>query len=166
MSQIERLRGDFARSDRDLQRNFLIDKVSVYRAVADWLMEVGRIDEGLEVLKLLKGQELYDFQQRGAPASTDLHVDFTREEQALRERYAEALTAAGERGEEFERLARLLEADRLTGAERARLEQMLRNDVSSDEARRSQIQAVLTSGDTTRTPRRWRTQPPGRGSLE
>jgi tetratricopeptide (TPR) repeat protein len=146
VSQIERLRGDFTRSDRDLQRTFLIDKVSVYRAVADWLMEVGRIDEGLEVLKLLKGQEFYDFQSRGAASSTDVHVDFTREEQALRERYAEALTAAGERGEEFERLSRLLEADRLTPAEHARLEQMLRNDVSLDEARRTQIQAVLASG--------------------
>ncbi len=152
VSQIERLRGDFKRSDRDLQRTFLVDKVSVYRSVADWLMGVGRIDEGLEVLKLLKGQELYDFQLRGAPAPTDLHVDFTREEQALRERYAQALTAAGERGEEFERLARLLEADRLTPAEHARLEQLLRNDVSLDEARRQQIQAVLTTRETNPVP--------------
>jgi CHAT domain-containing protein len=152
VSQIERLRGDFTRSDRDLQRTFLIDKAAVYRTVADWLMEAGRIDEGLEVLKLLKGQELYDFQSRGAAASTDMHVDFTREEQALRERYAEALTAAGERGQEFERLSRLLEADRLTPAEHARLEQMLRSDVSLDEARRRQIQAVLTSGETTQAP--------------
>jgi CHAT domain-containing protein len=148
VSQIERLRGDFKRSDRDLQRTFLIDKVSVYRAVADWLMEVGRIDEGLEVLKLLKGQELYDFELRGAAASADTHVDFTLEEQSLRQRYAEALTAAGERGEEFERLSRLLEVDRLTPAERARLEQMLRSDVGLDEIRRSKIQAVLASGKT------------------
>jgi CHAT domain-containing protein len=148
VSQIERLRGDFTRSDRDLQRTFLIDKVSVYRAVADWLMEVGRIDEGLDVLKLLKGQELYDFQLRGAAASADTHVDFTLEEQALRQRYAEALTAAGERGEEFERLSRLLEVDRLTPAERARLEQMLRSDVGFDEIRRNKIQAVLASGKT------------------
>jgi hypothetical protein len=145
VSQIERLRGDFTARQRDLQRTFLIDKVSVYRAVADWLMEVGRIDEGLEVLKLLKGQELYDFQLRGAVAAGDTHVDFTREEQTLRERYAAALTAAGESGQEFERLSRLLETDRLTPGERARLEQMLKNDVSLDEARRSQIQAVLSS---------------------
>jgi CHAT domain-containing protein len=151
VSQIERLRGDFTRSDRDLQRTFLIDKVSVYRAVSDWLMEVGRIDEGLEVLKLLKGQELDDFQLRGAAASADTHVDFTLEEQSLRQRYTEALTAAGERGEEFERLSRLLEVDRLTPAERARLEQMLRSDVGLDEIRRSKIQAVLASGKTAQT---------------
>ncbi|HEY2464737.1 MAG TPA: CHAT domain-containing protein [Steroidobacteraceae bacterium] len=158
VSQIERLRGDFKRSDSDLQRTFLIDKVSVYRAVADWLMGAGRFDEGLEVLKLLKGQELYDFQLRGVAASTDAHVDFTGEEQALRARYAEALMAAGEfgaageRGKEFERLSRLLEADRLTPAEHARLEQMLRNDVGLDEARRYKIQAVLASGGVTRAP--------------
>ena len=152
VSQIERLRSDFARNDRDLQRTFLVDKVSVYRAVADWLMEAGRIDEGLEVLKLLKGQELYDFQLRGVAAATNTHVDFTMEEQALRERYAEALTAAGERGEEFERLSHLLEVDRLTPAERARLEQMLRNDADLDEVRRSKIQAVLASGKSAQTP--------------
>ena len=77
-------------------------------------MELGRIDEGLEVLKLLKGQELYDFQLRGGASSSDTHVDFTKEEQALRERYAAALTAPGEHGQEFERLSRLLEVDRLT----------------------------------------------------
>jgi CHAT domain-containing protein len=152
VSQIERLRSDFTRNDRELQRTFLIDKVAVYRAVADWLMEVGRIDEGLEVLKLLKGQELYDFQLRGVAASTNTHVDFTMEEQALRERYAEALTAAGERGEEFERLSSLLEVDRLTPAEHARLEQMLRNDADLDEVRRSRIQAVLASGKSPQAP--------------
>jgi len=152
VSQIERLRGDFTRKDRELQRTFLIDKVSVYRTVADWLMGAGRIDEGLEVLKLLKGQELYDFQLRGAAASSDTHVDFTMEEQGLRERYAAALTAAGERGEEFERLSRLLEADRLTPAEHVRLEELLRSDVSLDEVRRSKIQAVLASGKTVRAP--------------
>jgi CHAT domain-containing protein len=152
VSQIERLRGDFTRSDRDLQRTFLIDKVSVYRAVADWLMETGRIDEGLEVLKLLKGQEFYDFQSRGVAASIDTHVDFTMQEQALRQRYAEALTAAGGRGEDFERLSRLLEADRLTSAEQSRLEQMLRSDVSLDEARRTKIQSVLDTSKSMQPP--------------
>jgi len=33
---------------------FLLDKVAAYRSLADWLMEMGRIDEGLAVLKLMK----------------------------------------------------------------------------------------------------------------
>ena len=153
VGQIERLRGDFTRSEPELQRTFLIDKVSVYRAVADWLMEVGRIDEGLEVLKLLRGQELYDFQLRGAAAaSSETHVDYTREEQALRERYAEALTAAGQRGQEFARLSRLLEVDKLSPVERARLAQMLSNDVALDEVRRNRIQAVLSPDEAAKAP--------------
>lgn len=144
VNQIERLRGDFTHGDFDLQRTFLIDKVSVYRAVADWLMEAGRIDEGLEVLKLLKGQELYDFQLRGI-ASAEQRIDLTGEEQALRQRYAEALTAAGEPGAELERLSHLFEADRLTPAERSRLQQLQRDDLGLDEARRIRIQALLAA---------------------
>jgi CHAT domain-containing protein/Tfp pilus assembly protein PilF len=145
VSQIERLRGDFTGSDQNLQRTFLIDKVSVYRAVADWLMEAGRIDEGLDVLRLLKGQEQYDFQLRGA-AAPDTQVEFTGEERDLRQRYAQALQAAGSGGEEFDRLSRLRETNRLSPAERNRLEQLLRSDRELDESRSRRIQGFLKEG--------------------
>ncbi|HEY5103335.1 MAG TPA: CHAT domain-containing protein [Steroidobacteraceae bacterium] len=147
VTQIERLRGDFTASDRQLQQTFLVDKVSVYRAVADWLMERGRFDEGLEVLRLLKDQELYDFQLRSAAASTDAHVDFTNEELELRDRYSKALSAAGAAEKEIGRLSRLRETDRLSHAEQAQLQQMLHAEQASDKNRRDQIQAFLTAGE-------------------
>lgn len=150
VSQIERLRGDFTGGDLHLQRTFLIDKIGVYRAVADWLMEVGRIDEGLEVLRLLKGQELYDFQLRDA-AALYTHVDFTEQEQRLREHYARALVAAGERGEEIDRLGRLREIDRLSPSEQTRLEQMLSTEEFSDENRRNRIEAFLTMDESSKS---------------
>ncbi len=152
VSQIERLRGNFTGGDRQLERAFLVDKISVYRAVADWLMEEGRIDEGLEVLRLLKSQEQYDFQLRSASDSLDPHVDFTAEEQRLRERYAKALNAAGARGEEIDRLARLRESDRLSPAERTRLEQLLGSEAASDDNTREQIQAFLSAGEAAASP--------------
>lgn len=146
VGQIERLRGDFTASDRALERTFLVDKVSVYRAVADWLMEAGRIDEGLEVLKLLKGQELYDFELRSAPAAAPDQLDFTEEEQRLRERYSRALNPAGDAGEEFDRLSRLREIDRLSNSERARLDDMLASVAAADASRLGRIQEFLITG--------------------
>jgi CHAT domain-containing protein len=152
VTQIERLRGDFMGSDQQLQKTFLLDKVAVYRAVADWLMEAGRIDEGLDVLKLLKGQELYDFQLRGSGIADDTHVDFTSAELKLLDRYSSALTKAGEHGEEFERLSRLREIDRLSPAERQELENMMRSEATLDEGRRHQIQEFLAAGAAPATP--------------
>jgi CHAT domain-containing protein len=152
VTQIERLRGDFTGSDQQLQKTFLLDKVAVYRAVADWLMEAGRIDEGLDVLKLLKGQELFDFQLRGSGAAADTHVDFTGAELKLRERYAGALIKAGEHGAEFERLSRLGEIDRLSPAERQELQSMLRTEAVLDEDRRHQIQEFLAAGGAAEAP--------------
>jgi CHAT domain-containing protein len=147
VSQIERLRGDFIGSDRPLERTFLIDKVSVYRAVADWLMEAGRIDEGLAVVRLLKGEELYDFELRGGPAAADSHVDLTNEERLLKDRYQSALNPAGALGEEFDRLCRLRESDRLSPAERTRLDEMLDSEASKDATRLDRIQAFLSTGE-------------------
>jgi CHAT domain-containing protein/Tfp pilus assembly protein PilF len=152
VSQIEQLRGSFAGSDGQLERSFLVDKISVYRAVADWLMEAGRIDEGIEVLRLLKSQEQFDFQLRSAPVSVQSRVDFTNEEQRLRERYAAALSSAGERGEEIDRLAHLRESNRLSPGERTQLEQLLSSAAASDEKRQEQIQTFLAAGGPVAAP--------------
>src|SRR6185437_3893444 len=66
IAQIERQRQYFSGEDQRFDRAFLHDKIEVYRTVADWLLEAGRFDEGLEVLQLLKEQELYDFIARDA----------------------------------------------------------------------------------------------------
>ena len=49
IAQIERQRQYFSGEDQRFDRGFLHDKIDVYRTVADWLLEAGRFDEGLEV---------------------------------------------------------------------------------------------------------------------
>ena len=64
IEQIERMRASL---DADLKRNergFLADKLVVYRRLADWLTEDGRIDEALDVIRLLKEEEFFDFVNR------------------------------------------------------------------------------------------------------
>lgn len=65
VEQIEAMRRDFSRTARDSERQFVADKHAVYRRLADWLAEDGRIDEALDVLRLLKAEEFLDF-VRGA----------------------------------------------------------------------------------------------------
>lgn len=144
--QIERLRGRFAGEQRRLERSFLVDKVAVYRTVADWLMAAGRIDEGLDVLRLLKAEELYDFVLRDAQWSRESGIEFTPEETALRERYLQTLNADSRAGSEIDRLSRLSEASRLSASERAALNTLLAGQQQREAARAERIRSFLADG--------------------
>jgi CHAT domain-containing protein/tetratricopeptide (TPR) repeat protein len=60
VEQIEAERDALA-SAPDLEPSYLRDKHAVYRRLADWLAEAGRIDEALAVLRLLQVREYDDF---------------------------------------------------------------------------------------------------------
>ncbi len=66
VEQVERMRGELGADARRWERGFLADKLGVYRQLADWLTEDGRIDEALEVQRLLKQEEFNDFVRGGA----------------------------------------------------------------------------------------------------
>jgi CHAT domain-containing protein len=146
VGQVERLRAGFTGSDQLLERRFLTDKVSMYRTVADWLMEAGRIDEGLDVLRRLKAQELYDFELRAAATRADAPVEYNEQEQRLRDLYSAALDSSAERGAEIDRLGRLREAGRLSPTERARLDELLASEAESDADRVARLREFLAGG--------------------
>jgi CHAT domain-containing protein/Flp pilus assembly protein TadD len=144
--QIERLRGRFAGEERRLERSFLQDKVAVYRTVADWLMSAGRIDEGLDVLRLLKAEELYDFVLRDAQWNRQSGIEFTPEESALRERYLQAVSADAGAGSEIDRLGRLSETGPLSARERSTLDALLAGQQQREAARAERIRSFLVGG--------------------
>lgn len=154
--QIERMRGSFRGEDRQLDRPFLADKLAVYRAVADWLLEAGRIDEGLEVLRLLKSEELYDFALRDATSRPEgREVALTPGEEAFAERYADVLATDAASGEEIDRLSRLREAGRLSVTERERLAALLAGQARAEAARTERIRgfiALRAAGAAPATP--------------
>jgi CHAT domain-containing protein len=143
ITQIERLRGRFVGDERRLERAFFADKVSVYRTVADWLMVAGRIDEGLDVLRLLKAEELYDFVLRDAQWNRESGIELTTAETALRERYQTLLDADSSAGSEIDRLARLRESDRISAGERAALNALLASQQQLEAARGERIRNFL-----------------------
>ncbi len=153
--QIERQRGRFIGEYRRFDRGFLQDKVVVYRALADWLMEDGRIDEGLEVLQLLKSQELYDFVQRSVDIDSGERVALTDAESAMFRVYSNALrtdSANISTGETIERLGRLDEAQRLSVGERAQFNQLLaaQHNAAGDLARRLRVVIESFAGQSIR----------------
>jgi len=146
IAQIQRQRRYFSGEDERLDRGFLLDKIAMYRTVADWLMESGRIDEGLQVLQLLKAQELYDFTSRAAvwdvpgsgPALNDL-------ERTLDSRYSAVLPTDAATGAEIDRLRRLQQRSRITVEERKRLDELLERAQQAEGARARRIQEFIAS---------------------
>src|SRR5690606_35602626 len=134
-----------------LQTGFLRDKVGVYRATADWLMQTGRMDEGLQVLDLLKAQELYDFVLRSdAKADAGAHrVALTESEQELLARYTRLLRADAQTGATIDTLARRRDAGRITPQESHRLGQLLEGQDAVETARAKRIDAFVGSGSGT-----------------
>ena len=142
LADIERLRGSL-KDDGRFEQRFLGDKVAVYRAVADWLMEAGRIDEGIDVLRLLKTEELYDFTMRAAAGPAEKAVALTPEEEALRARFQKAIAADEAAGAEIDRLSRRREAGRLSVKEQERLDELLAGQKELESSRAGRVTAFL-----------------------
>jgi CHAT domain-containing protein len=143
VTQIEVERSHFVGDDRRFAVGFLRDKVAAYRTVADWLMELGRIDEGLAVLQLMKTEELSDFGVREAVLAPDRTALLTDEETALKGRYAQAVKAEAAPSTELSRLVALNEADRISPTERERLRTLLAGKDQTEEARADRIEQLL-----------------------
>ncbi len=142
IAQVERLRHSLdaaSRNPRDLDRGYVGGKVGLYRRVTDWLMEAGRLDEAMAVLRLLKAQEIDELApRRGGEAALDTPSAelLTPGEQAQRERYRQVLAPvlpAEARSGELERLLRLHATQRIAESERRRMDELLASNVRQED---------------------------------
>jgi CHAT domain-containing protein/tetratricopeptide (TPR) repeat protein len=143
IAQIEAERSHFVGEDRRFEVGFLRDKVAAYRTVADWLMELGRIDEGLAVLQLMKTEELSDFGVRDAALAPDRAALLTDAEAALKGRYTEAVRPDAAPSSELSRLMILDEAGKISPDERERLRTLLAGKSETEDARAARIEQLL-----------------------
>lgn len=98
--------------ERALQRSFIEDKTSVYRALADLLIEKGRLAEAQQVLGMLKEEEFFDFIGRSEGADPRAQsLAFLAHEAPWKERL-DAIAGKGTR----EELSRLLAEARVAFA--------------------------------------------------
>lgn len=100
LTAIEALRRDAGAALASSERGFLVDKVAVYRRVADWLAEDGRLPEALQTLQLLKEEEFLEFlQRRSTPGGSAAALALTERERALLERWPQLQRVAPGAGE-------------------------------------------------------------------
>jgi CHAT domain-containing protein len=124
--EIERLRSHLVNDGAPFERDFLADKTRVYRTVADWLFAETRIDEGLEVLGLLKTEELHDFFLRnGTNHGSLVGPSFSPAEERLLASYRALQSSDGTAGVEIDRLGRLRSTDHISTRESAELDALL-----------------------------------------
>lgn len=130
VEQIELMRRELGADARRLERGFLADKLGVYRHLADWLAEDGRIDEALGVLRLLKQEEFNDYVRGEAVAGDSSAPQRLRTPRdaplldawdRLRESSAGTAAAPAEARTEAEREAQRQWANRRAEAESARV---------------------------------------------
>jgi CHAT domain-containing protein/tetratricopeptide (TPR) repeat protein len=156
IAQIERQRQYFSGEDQRFDRGFLHDKIDVYRTVADWLLETGRFDEGLEVLQLLKEQELYDFIARDAAwRAPEGGPALDARERELNDGYSAVLPTDDAQGAAIDRLTRLKETARITAQESKQLDNLLKRAKQAEQARARRIRRFIASNSrqTNATPR-------------
>jgi CHAT domain-containing protein len=147
LAQIELQRSHFVGEDRRFDSGFLRDKVAAYRSVADWLLELGRIDEGLAVLNLMKTEELRGFGVRDAVLPAERAALLTDEESALKDSYLRAVQAGAGANPELSRLSSLDEAGKISPAEREMLRTLLAGKSQAEGERSARIEELLqTSG--------------------
>ena len=157
VAEIEQERRSLVGTAQRYDSGFLSDKVAAYRGVADWLMESGRLDEGLAVLQLMKREEQSDFGIRDASAGSLQQVELTREEALLLDRYRSATQAAGSAADEVTRLSGLEESGQISPAEQLRLNTLLAGLTVAEAERSGRIEQLLQAEGAslvTRTPRR------------
>lgn len=104
----------------DADALYLTDKLGFYREVAGWLLDAGRVPEGLAVLQLLKRSEQDDFNEHRGP-TLSAGLPLTAREQAWQTPLDAALRQHEARAQEIERLSRLQAARRITTEEASRL---------------------------------------------
>lgn len=143
VAEIEQERRSLTGDEQRFDSGFLRDKVAAYRSVADWLMESGRLDEGLALLQLMKREELSDFGLRDASALDVQHVDLTAEETALLGRYQKAIQSGDAASDEVPRLSALEEAGRISPSEQERLNLLLSGLGGAEGTRIGRIEQLL-----------------------
>jgi CHAT domain-containing protein/tetratricopeptide (TPR) repeat protein len=143
LTQIQAERSHFAGQDRRLEAGFLRDKVDAYRNVADWLLELGRVDEGLAVLQLMKSEELTDFGVRAAATMPDSAALFNPSETVLKNRYSPTVALSAADLSDLPRLSALDEAGKISVAERRRLRSLLAGKGVAEEARTANLEELL-----------------------
>jgi len=90
VNTIQAMRGSVSKMEKELQKSFMCNKESVYKDLAELLIDEGRLPEAQQVLSLLKEEEYFDFVRRDKSDAVSLsgRASYTAVEKTWVERYA------------------------------------------------------------------------------
>jgi CHAT domain-containing protein/tetratricopeptide (TPR) repeat protein len=125
VDSLQVLRRSLQTADARLEAAFLQDKVAVYRELANWLLDQDRLDEALEVLDLMKSEELAGFLRADTTIGTATALSRNSNEIALSGRLNQEQQQDGRQDADMAELMRRRETDRITPQERQQLENYL-----------------------------------------
>ncbi|MBB4845866.1 hypothetical protein HNP55_004420 [Paucibacter oligotrophus] len=117
---LQAMRSNLLSLNTNKDSGFVRNKLTIYRQLADWLAQAGRIAEALEVMQLVRLREQDDFAQR-ALATEMPALSLTPGEQALQAALEQHFGTEAEPGETRQRMLRLLVSERLSPAEKEEL---------------------------------------------
>ena len=144
VDELQQLRRSLHQEDARLDAAYVRDKVDVYRALANWLLDVERIDEALEVLRLMKGEERGEFLRAGAPERPAAgKLSRSLQEQALSESYQAMFEESDRQAGVLDELLQLRMRDRITPAEREKLDGLLAAQQRLEVGRRSRLESFM-----------------------
>jgi CHAT domain-containing protein/Tfp pilus assembly protein PilF len=127
VNTLQGMRARLSTLDTELQRSFLRDKTSVYRGLADLLIQQGRLAEAQHVLGMLKEEEFFDFVRRTeGDDPRQRKIAFQPHEQPWHTRLSELTARAGKAAAERADLERRAQLG-LSDAEKSRLAQLNRD---------------------------------------
>jgi len=126
INTIQGLRGNLSSSHHDAQKLFLEDKNFVYRDLADWLIELGRLPEAQQVLAMLKEEEYFDFIQRSSTNGDvgETRADLTPTEQAAEDKLSKPSDELARLGKRLAELRTKDESGQLSEAESAEMDRL------------------------------------------
>ena len=139
------MRGHLDADRRRVEHEFLADKFGVYRRLADWLLAEGRAPEAIDVLHLLKREEVDDFTERADHDDDARRMPYAPRETALAAALARAdgRTTAADAAGEIARLSARRDAKQLDADERARLATLLAGTARDESLRAAAVLRVI-----------------------
>ena len=121
VNTIQAMRGSVSKMEKELQKSFMGNKESVYKGLAELLIDEGLLPEAQQVLDLLKEEEYFDFVRRDKSEAGSLsgRASYTAAEKFWVERYASISSQVAALGREFgkirdnkKRYGKLTDADK------------------------------------------------------
>ncbi len=125
VNNLQKLRSNLQNLDVSSRQSYLEGRSTVYRHLADRLIDLGRVPEAQQVIKMLKQEELFEYLRRSSQAgNNDSTLYYLPEEAEWKGRYEQIQNELISTSAELKKLRALLITDEASSADRKRAREL------------------------------------------